>query len=208
MHYMYDSAYGKIVFGQTSGLTPYYKFINQLFRYTLAAKAGNSDKISNMSKNLLAKMTPGATKFSVFDFLWEQIIYTSISPKRGCHYAPYIFFMIKEMAGINILADQNHLVYKPSKGTLDRLLQIGSHAPPRWTQGQSSSQAPGSSYDPYEASLSSSRGPPRAPTKKKGILNFISQGLFACFNIRKHNAEEICAHRQYVDEQLLKIQTR
>ena len=97
MHYMYDSAYGKIVFGQTSGLTPYYKFINQLFWYTLAAKAGNSDKISNMSKNLLAKMTPGATKFSVFDFLWEEIIFTSISPKRGCHYAPYIFLMIKEV---------------------------------------------------------------------------------------------------------------
>ena len=136
---MYDSAYGKIVFGQTSGLTPYYKFINQQFRYTLAAKAGNSDKISNMSKNLLAKMTPGATKFSVFDFLWEEIIFTSISPKRGCHYAPYIFLMIKEVTGINILADQNHLVYKPSKGTLDRLLKIGSHAPPPPSRGQSSS---------------------------------------------------------------------
>ena len=54
-----------------------------------------------------------------------------------------------------------------------------------------SSQAPGSSHDPSEAGPSSSRGPPRAPTKKKGILNFISQGLFACFNTRKHNAEEI-----------------
>ena len=28
MHYMYDIAYGKVVFGQTSGLTPYYKFMN------------------------------------------------------------------------------------------------------------------------------------------------------------------------------------
>jgi len=40
------------------------------------------------------------------------------------------------------------------------------------------------------------------------MLNFISHGLFACFNIGKHNAEEIRAHRQHVDEQLLKIETR
>ena len=58
------------------------------------------------------------------------------------------------------------------------------------------------------AGPSSSRGPSRAPSKKKGMLNFISRGLFACFNIGKHNAEEIHAHRQYVDEQLLKIETR
>ena len=40
------------------------------------------------------------------------------------------------------------------------------------------------------------------------MLNFISRGLFACFNIGKHNAEEIRAHRQHMDEQLLKIETR
>ena len=150
-------------------------------------------------------MTLGDSEFSVFDLLWEEIIYTSISPKRGCHYAPYTFFMIKEVTGINILADQNQLVYKLSKGTLDRLLKIGSHAPPRRSWGQSSSQGSGPSHDPSQAGPFSSRGPPRAPAKKKGILNFISQGLFACFNIGKHNTEEIRAHRQHVDEQLLKI---
>ena len=128
---MYDSAYGKVVFGETSRLTPYYKFMNQILWYTLSPKAGNSDKISNMSRNLLAKMPPRASEFSVFDFLSEEIICTSISPKRGCHYAPYIFFLIKEVTGINILADQNRLVYKPSNGTLDRLLRIGIHDRPR-----------------------------------------------------------------------------
>jgi len=119
MHYMYDNAYGNVKFGETSGLTPYYKFMNQLLRYTISPKGGNLDKISNMSRNLLAKMTPGASEFSVFDFLWEEIISTSISPKKGCHYSPYIFHMIKEVTGINILADQNHLVYRPNKGTVD-----------------------------------------------------------------------------------------
>jgi hypothetical protein len=35
MHFMYDGAYidsGKPVFGKNIGLTPYYKFLNQLFR--------------------------------------------------------------------------------------------------------------------------------------------------------------------------------
>jgi len=172
-----------VKFGETSGLTPYYKFMNQLLRYTLSPKAGNSDRISNMSRNLLAKMSPDAYEFSVFDFLWEEIISTSISPKKGCHYAPYIFHMIREVIGINILADQNHLVYRPNKGAVDILLKIGTHAHPQHTRGQSSSQAPGSSVDPSEAGPSSSRGPSRGPGKKKGMLNFISRGRFACFNI-------------------------
>jgi len=116
---MYDEAYGDVKFGETSGLIPYYKFMNQILWYTLSPKAGNSDRISNMSRNLLAKMTPGSSEFSVFDFLWEEIICTSISPKRGCHYSPYIFHMIKEVTGINILADQDHLVSRPNKGTVD-----------------------------------------------------------------------------------------
>ena len=119
MHFMYDEAYGDVKFGETSGLIPYYNFMNQILRYTLSPKAGNSDRISNMSRNLLAKMTPGSSEFSVFDFLWEEIICTSISPKRGYHYAPYIFHMIKEVTGINILADQDHLVSRPNKGTVD-----------------------------------------------------------------------------------------
>ena len=61
--------------------------------------------------------------------------------------------------------------------------------------------APSSSHGP-----SSSHAPPRAP--KKGILEFISHGLFACFNVGRHNAEEIHAHMKYVDEQLLKIEAR
>ena len=87
-------------------------------------------------------------------------------------------------------------------------MKIGIPARPQRSQSQSSSHAPGSSVDPSGAGPSSSRGPSRAPGKKKGMLNFISRGLFACFNIGKHNAEEIWAHRQYMDEQLLKIETR
>jgi hypothetical protein len=48
-----------------------------------------------MSKNLLARMAPNKNEFSVFDLIWEEIIIYSVSPKKGCHYAPYIFAMIK-----------------------------------------------------------------------------------------------------------------
>ena len=39
MHNMYDSAHGVVKFGETTGLTPYYKFMNQLLRYTISPKA-------------------------------------------------------------------------------------------------------------------------------------------------------------------------
>ena len=115
---------------------------------------------------------------------------------------PYIFSMIKEVTGVKILTDKGHQVYKPSKGTLERLLKIGSHALPH------PSQVPSSSHGLSHAGPSSSSGPPRSPRKKKGILNFISQGLFACFIVGCHNVEETRSHKQYVDEQLLKIETR
>jgi hypothetical protein len=113
--------------------------------------------------------------------------------------------MIKEVTGVEILTNKGHQVYKPKKGHLERLLKIGSHAPRRSTQRPS--QAPSSSHGPSTShGPSSSRAPPSRAPKKKGILNFISQGLFACFNLGRHNAEEIHAHKKYVDEQLLKIE--
>ncbi|RLM77883.1 hypothetical protein C2845_PM12G07230 [Panicum miliaceum] len=207
LHFMYDSAYGDIKFGSIHGLTPYYKLLNQLFRYTLCPKGNDLDNISDMSKNLLARMASNQNEFSVFDFIWEEIIICSVSPKKSCHYAPYIFAMIKEVTGVEILTDKGHQVYKPKKGQLQCLLKIGAHAPRRSAQGPlhapSSSQGPSSSQNP-----SSSHGPPPHAPKKKGILCFISQGLFACFNVGRHNAQEIHAHRKYVEEQLLKMEER
>jgi uncharacterized protein YozE (UPF0346 family) len=182
------------MFGTTQGLTPYYKLLNQLFRYTLYPKVGDSDNISNMSNNLIARMAPNQDEFSVFDFIWEEIIICLVFPKKSYHYAPYIFAMIKQVTGVEIMTDKGHQVYKPKKRQLQHLVKFGSHAPRCSTQGPS--QTPtilhglSSSQGP-----SSSRGPPRAP-KKKGILNFISQGLFACFNVGHHNAEEMHAHKR------------
>jgi hypothetical protein len=119
LHFMYDSAYGDIKFGTIHELTPYYKMFNQLFRYTLNPKGGDSDNISNMSKNLIARMAPNPNDLSVFDFIWEEIIICSVSPKKSCHYGPYIFAMIKEVTSVEILTDKSHQVYKPKKGHLE-----------------------------------------------------------------------------------------
>jgi hypothetical protein len=80
---MYDSAYGDIKFGTIHELTPYYKLLNQLFRYTLCPKSGDSDNISNMSKNLLARLAPNKNEFSMFDFIWEEIIIVQFHPRRA-----------------------------------------------------------------------------------------------------------------------------
>jgi hypothetical protein len=43
MRFTYDRAYGNINYGHTSGLTPYYKMLNLLLRYTLTPRGGDSD---------------------------------------------------------------------------------------------------------------------------------------------------------------------
>jgi hypothetical protein len=169
---MFDNTYGDIKFGTIHRMT-YYKMLNQLFRYTLCPKGGDLDNISNMSKNLIARMATNQRDFGIFDFIWEEIIICSVSPKKSSHYAPYIFAMIKEVTAVNILTDKGHQVYKPKKGHLERLLKIGAHAPRHATQGPP--HAPLSSHAPSSSQgHSSSRGPPPRAPKKKGILSFIS----------------------------------
>ena len=94
MHFMYDRAYGDIVLGQVKGLTPFYRLLNTLFRFTLTPRGGDSDNISHRAKNLLVQMAPGKRKFAVMEFIWNEIITCASDPSSACHYAPYIFHMI------------------------------------------------------------------------------------------------------------------
>jgi hypothetical protein len=177
--------------------------------HTLTPKIDDNYNISNVAKEILVRMAPGKEAFSVFDFIWEEIIVCSVSANKSCQYAPWIFKMIREVTGVDILTDKPRSWYKPNKGNIERLLKLGKHAPPRPASlGGSSSRGP-STYEPPSSSLgpSTSRGT-IPPGKKKSIFNFVSQGLFDCFNVGKHSAQEILAHRQHVDEQLIKLETR
>jgi hypothetical protein len=68
------------------------------------------------------RMAPGKEKFSVFDFIWEEIIVCSVSANKSCQYAPWIFKMICEVTGVDILTDKTHTWYKPNKGNIECLL--------------------------------------------------------------------------------------
>ena len=215
--------------GQVKGLTPFYRLLNTLFRFTVTPRWGDSDNISHRARNLLVQMAPGKRKFAVMEFIWNEIITCAPDPSRACHYAPYIFHVIKSMTHLNIVPSTTHVSYHTSKGKIEQTLHIGSHstgiapigpfpsaypstfapgasssgaAPPSSRGGPSSSQAAPDSPRP-----STSRGR-RAPKGKKGKLDFIAQGIFACFNMCHQNSQEIREHRRYMDEALLKLEKR
>jgi hypothetical protein len=84
MTFMYDSMYGKVEFGTTHGMKPVYRMLNQLFCYTLTPKIGDNTNISNVAKEILVRMAPGKEDFSIFDFIWEEIIVCSVSANKSC----------------------------------------------------------------------------------------------------------------------------
>ena len=154
-------------------------------------------------------MAPGKRKFAVMEFIWNEIITCASDPSSACHYAPYIFHMIKSMTHLNIVPSTTHVSYHTSKGKTKQTFHIGSHstgiapsglfpgaypstfapgasssgaAPPSSRGGPSSSRAAPDSPRP-----STSRGR-RAPKGKKGKLDFIAQGIFACFNMCRQNS--------------------
>jgi hypothetical protein len=60
-------------------------------------REGDVTKILTYNKNILAVMAPNANgfKFSVFDFIWEEIKAISENPLKSCGYAPYLMHMIE-----------------------------------------------------------------------------------------------------------------
>jgi hypothetical protein len=82
LHYMYESSHGDIKFGTIHGLTSYYKLLNQLFCYTLCPKGGDSDNISNMSKNLIARMAPGQHECFLLHF-GRRLSFVLCHPRRA-----------------------------------------------------------------------------------------------------------------------------
>ena len=175
-------------------------------------------------------MAQGKPKFAVMEFIWNEIVICASDPSSACHYAPYIFHMIKTEIKLNILHSTVHLSYHSTKGKIEQSLHIGRHStgidPKRpfpgaysstFTPGASSSAAapPPSSGAPSSSQAapatptepSTSRGR-RAPKSKKGKLEYIGQGIFACFNMCRQNFQEIREHRRYMDEELLKFERR
>jgi hypothetical protein len=173
MAFMYDSIYGKVEFGTTHGMKPIYRMLNQLFRYALTPKIGDNYNISNIAKDILVRMAQGEEKFSVFDFIWEEIIVCSVSANKSYQYAPWIFKMICEMTGVDILTDKTHTWYKLNKGNIEHLLKLGKHAPTRATSSGGPSSGGPSCYEPPSPLVD--RQLPEAlfpPTRRRASLTF------------------------------------
>jgi hypothetical protein len=61
---------------------------------------------------------------------------------------------------------------------------LGKHAPPRPSTAGGSSSGGLSTFEPPSSSRGPSASRGTVPSgKKKSIFNFLSQGLFACFNV-------------------------
>jgi hypothetical protein len=208
MSFMYDRAYGAIIYGHPSGLTPYYKLFYLLFWNTLCPRGGNSDKISKYARNLLFQMAPSQPQFNACHFLWSEIIECSHKDST-CHYAPYIFHLVKHVTKLKLQADIKHKPYNTPEGKLNESFHLGKHRTglePRGKLpgdypvvglsaiGPSSSQA-----HPQASSQSCSYGPllvegsshsHGVPKDKKGKLDYLARGMFACFNMGRQNARE------------------
>ena len=142
-------------------------------------------------------MAPGKPKFAVMEFCWNEILECSYDSTSACHYAPYIFYMIKTLTQLNILHSTLHAPYHTSKGKIEQALHIGTYStgirpigdfpgayPSSTAPGASSFRATPSSppVGPSTAGPSTSRGH-KASKAKKSKLTMIAQGIFACFNM-------------------------
>jgi len=117
LEFMYNP-HEDVTLGSIKGLLPSYFCLNRLFRKTLAPKEGDAASIMSTTRNLLARMDSSARPFNVFDFIWEEIRFTSLNPSRSCGYAPYLMYMIEKVTKKNFVKEVKHepLRIRPQKG--------------------------------------------------------------------------------------------
>ena len=165
-------------------------------------------------------MAPGKLKFAITEFILNEILECSYDPTSACHYAPYIFHMIKTVTQLNILHSTLHVPYHTGKSKIEQTLHIGTHSTGIDPLGDFSGVYP-SSFAPGAPGASSSRAAPSSPPAgcsttqgrkaskaKKSKLTMIAQGVFACFNMCRQNAQEMREQKRRLDEELLKLERR
>jgi hypothetical protein len=78
----------------------------------------------------------------------------------ACHYAPYIFHMIKAATQLNIVHSTIHTAYRSNKGKIKQTLHIAGHG----TEIPASGPFPGAYASNFTPGASSSRAAPPSPT--------------------------------------------
>jgi hypothetical protein len=117
--------------GKVRGLHLMYRYLDRMFRKTIACKSGDKGSIADYSRNLLVRMVPGTRPFSVFDFIWSEIKSVGERPLKGCGFAPYVTYMIRHVTGFSFECDKEHKVLHifPSLSEIDTPLLDLTHAP-------------------------------------------------------------------------------
>jgi hypothetical protein len=103
-------------------------------------------------------MAPGQPKFNACHFLWHEIIICSHTLSSGCHYALYIFMMVKHATQLDLKTKVVHESYKTSKGKLSQSFRLGKHT----TSIDARGRYPGiyAIDPPTDVGASSSQDPP------------------------------------------------
>jgi hypothetical protein len=116
LHFMYPR--GELAsYGRVKNLYTYYAALNRHLRVSITPRDGNPSEITKFQKNLMVALRPGASEFSVGDFIWQEIKHLSEDPKKICSYSPYIMFMIEKVTKTEFPKNVTHkpLKLNPSK---------------------------------------------------------------------------------------------
>lgn len=185
MEHLYAPEYGTIKVGTLHGMTPFFKYLKNLFRETLIPKVGGYSDVLGISRNLLAWMAPSKKeKFSVVDFIWKEIIECATSAGRSLAYAPYIMIAVKEATKTSWTPDTKHKSYRP------QLAKV---------QTRNLSKASASRDIPSSSSQYFSR------RRNQEQSSLISRGLKAIFNVCTSHATAAYEERKFSRERMKKM---
>jgi hypothetical protein len=101
-------------FWKTPNMHCYYRYLNALFGVTLLPKGGNQVNVLGDSQTLLFFMQPNKThRLNVFDLIWQDIIYVSFYPTKGCVHALFIMKIIEVVSQTWVEKEVHHVAYTP-----------------------------------------------------------------------------------------------
>jgi hypothetical protein len=123
-------------------MLPFYAYLNRLFRKTLSPREGDETKILAYNKNILTVIAPNANgfKFSVFDFIWEEINAISENSLKSCGYASYLMYMIERVTARTFFCEKQHhplQIKNDLRAPVDDSRAVTPHSsPPRAARGR------------------------------------------------------------------------
>lgn len=95
----------------TAALKPYFYVLNNLIRWSVDPKIGDSIRIHHDAPKILVRFGVNGGRFSISDFMWTKIAEASVNPHKSLPYAPYIMHIIEQVVGHRFYHDCPHSLY-------------------------------------------------------------------------------------------------